>query len=172
MKQIRQILVGSACLLAMAASAQWQWIDKDGRKVFSDRAPPTSVPDKHILQRPDGQPAAAAPGVTDLSNSSAAAPTAKADGVDAPQISGVDQSLAEKKKKAEEAEAAKRKAEEARILKAKVENCARAKQAKASLDSGVRIARTNAKGEREILDDAARAAENQRIATIIEADCR
>ena len=74
--------------------------------------------------------------------------------------------------KADEAEAVKRKEEEEKITKAKVENCARAKQAKASLGSGVRIARTNDKGEREIMDDAARAAEMTRIQTIIESDCK
>lgn len=89
----------------------------------------------------------------------------------APKLSGVDKDLLEKKKKAEEAETAKRKADEEKIVKAKVENCARAKQAKTSFDSGVRIARTNDKGEREVMDDAARAAEVKRIQAVIDADC-
>ena len=64
------------------------------------------------------------------------------------------------------------KAEEARVAQVRAENCARAKQAKASLDSGVRMAVTNAKGEREIMDDAARAAESKRIQGIIASDCK
>ena len=83
-----------------------------------------------------------------------------------------DKTLEAKKKQAEEAEAAKRKAEEERIAKAKAENCTRAKQAKATFDSGVRVSRTNANGEREVLDDAARAAETQRIQGIIDSDCK
>ena len=77
----------------------------------------------------------------------------------------------EKKKQAEQAEIAKRKAEEEKRLQVKEENCSRAKQAKANYDSGMRIAKTNEKGEREILDDAARASETKRIQTIIDADC-
>ncbi|MBX9817281.1 MAG: DUF4124 domain-containing protein, partial [Burkholderiaceae bacterium] len=62
--------------------------------------------------------------------------------------------------------------DEERVAKAKIENCARAKQAKATFDSGVRLSRTNAAGEREVMDDAARAAEAQRIQGIINTDCK
>jgi len=39
------------------------------------------------------------------------------------------------------------------------------------MDSGVRVSITNTKGEREILDDAARAAEQKKIRAVTEADC-
>ena len=71
-----------------------------------------------------------------------------------------------------DAEAAKRREEEERITKAKIENCARAKQAKATFDSGIRIARTNAAGEREVMDDAAREAEIKRVQGIMATDCK
>ena len=90
----------------------------------------------------------------------------------APKLSGVDKELVEKKKKATEAEAAKRKTEQDRNLKAKSDNCARAKQAKASYESGMRLARVNEKGEREIVGDAARATEINRLQAIIESDCQ
>ena len=64
------------------------------------------------------------------------------------------------------------KAEQEKIVKAKIENCARAKQAKATFDTGVRLSKANAAGEREILDDAGRAAEGKRIQTVIESDCK
>ena len=83
-----------------------------------------------------------------------------------------DKELEAKKKQAAEAEAAKKKADDERITKAKIENCARAKQAKATFDSGVRVARTNAAGEREVMDDAARDAETKRIQSIIDRDCK
>jgi hypothetical protein len=164
MNQIRNFLTATVCMMAMAASAQWQWIDKDGRKVFSDRAPPAEVLEKNILKRPGARAAAATP-------ADAVSASAPQQAASAPKLSGVDKELLEKKKKAEEAEAAKRKADEEKTAKAKVENCARAKQAKASFDSGVRIARTNDKGEREVMDDAARAAEVKRIQAVIDADC-
>ena len=84
----------------------------------------------------------------------------------------MDKDLEAKKKQAAEAEAAKRKAEEQRVAKIKIENCARAKQAKAGFDSGARISQTNASGEREIMDDAARAAEVKRLQGILDSECR
>ncbi len=89
-----------------------------------------------------------------------------------PKPSGIDKDLEEKKKQAADADAAKRKAEEERIVKAKVENCARAKQGKATYESGVRISRSNAAGEREVLDDTAKAAELKRIQAVIDSDCK
>ena len=169
MKQLRSLLLGLVCVLPAVGLAQWQWIDKDGRKVFSDRSPPSDVPANKILRQPGvkGLPAAAA------------APESTADGAvatpkQAPgtlQIAGKDKSLEEKKKQAEAAEAEKVKAERDKMAQAKAENCSRARAAKATLDSGQRMAVTNAKGEREVMDDVARAAEAQRLQGIISADC-
>jgi hypothetical protein len=152
-----------------AAIAQWQWLDKDGRKVFSDRAPPTDVPEKSILKRPSSTAKAAAPPVNDESQANAApAPLAAA----SRPAGGVDKELEAKKKQAADAELAKRKSEDERITKVKIENCARAKQSKMNFDSGMRMSRTNAAGEREVLDDAARAAELKRIQTVIDSECK
>lgn len=173
MKNIRQILFLLACLVSLAASAQWQWTDKDGRKVFSDRAPPADVLEKNILKRPGmaGKTTvnadAPSPAVSPVAAASAAQNAASA-----PKLSGIDKELADKKKKTEEAQAAQRKAEQEKVVKAKVENCARAKQAKASFDSGVRVSRINEKGEREVLDDTARASEVKRIQAIMNSDCQ
>lgn len=153
---------------ATAACAQWQWIDKDGRKVFSDRAPPSEIQDKDILKRPVARTAAApAPAEAAEGNGggTAAVPSA-------PKVSEVDKELEAKKKQAADLELAKKRAEEERITKAKIENCARAKQAKATLDSGARVAQINKAGEREVMDDAARSAEAKRIQGIIDSDCR
>lgn len=146
----------------MAASAQWQWLDNSGNKVFSDRAPPPDVPAKNILRQPGGIPKA----------KPAAAPEVPASAASAPKISGTDKALEEKKKQAEDAEAAKRKVEADKIAAVKADNCQRAKQSKANYDSGMRIARVNEKGEREILDDTARAAESKRVQDTIAADCQ
>lgn len=167
MKLIKIFLMAALCAVTLSVSAQWQWLDKDGHKVFSDRAPPPDVPEKNILKQPGNRNKAAGMG-TDTPAAMAAAPQK---GASAPQLSGVDKELAEKKKQAVEADAAKRKVEEEKIASAKADNCARAKQAKAVFDSGIRMSRTNAKGEREIMDDAARAEESKRIQSVIDSDC-
>lgn len=168
MKHIRYLLIAMACLASSAASAQWQWVDNDGKKVFSDRAPPADVPEKSILKRPGSKEPTGnlAAGTATQTNLAASAP-----GVTAPKISGVDKELLEKKKKAEEAEAAKRKAEKERVQIAKVENCARAKQIKANLSSATRLFQMNEKGERVLVDDATRAAELKRAQSVIDTDC-
>lgn len=156
------LLAALTALSAGAVSAQWQWINADGRKVFSDTAPPASVPEKNILKRPGNRPSVL-PTENDQESPATAAP--------APVAPAKDEQLEAKKRQAEEAEAAKRKAELDRIAKARAENCERARRAKTTLDSGVRIATTNDKGEREILDDKGRAAEAERLNRIIASDC-
>ena len=172
MNLYRAFLFGVACVVSVSAFAQWQWIDKQGRKVFSDRPPPIDTPEKNILKQPVGRTKASTTPLAAVATPADAAASAPRTGAIAPKLSGKDKELEEKKKQAEDAEAAKKKAEEAKLARAKAENCTRAKQSKASFDSGVRIARTNDKGEREIMDDAARATETQRIQSIITSDCQ
>jgi Domain of unknown function (DUF4124) len=183
------VLVVATSLWATSAFAQWTWLDKDGRKVYSDTAPPASILDKNIIKRPGGQAGAAntaansaaaakakviTDGVASDEAIAASAPGASAPQVaaSAPKLSSIDKDLEKKKKEKEDAEAAKKKEEEQRVMKAKIETCARAKTAKATLDSGVRIGVTNAKGEREIMDDSARAAEVIRVQGIVNSSCR
>ncbi len=177
-KQLVLLLAGWA--FALSAAAQYQWIGKDGRKVFSDRPPPADVQEKDILRQPGGR--RAAPPVipaepADAAGSSAAATPAvaaakpKAD-PNAPKLSGKDAELEARKKKIEEEEAAKKKAEEDKVAQAKAENCERAKKAVTMFQSGVRVASTNARGEREIMDDAARASELKRVQAVADRDCR
>lgn len=164
MKMPKILLLSALASVCVVAHAQWQWIDNEGHKVFSDRAPPSDIPDKNVLKRPFGRATVAV--------EADAAPAPAAGQTSDNKAAGIDKDLEAKKKQAAEAEAAKRKAEEERYAKAKIENCARAKQAKASFDSGLRISRTNAAGEREFMDDAARASELKRIQGIIASDCK
>jgi hypothetical protein len=168
MKLMHALLVALLVAHCPVAFAQWQWLDKDGRKVFSDRAPGGDIPEKSILKRPGGTVAKPAEPAAPTVN----APTTSAIPALAASKPSGDKALEAKKKQAEEAEATKRKSEEERVLKAKADNCSRAKQSKAAFDSGVRISRTTASGEREVLDDAARLAEGQRIQGIIDSDCK
>ncbi len=159
----RHPLVAGFLLLACSvASAQWVWKEGD-RKVFSDTAPPASVLEQNIVKRP-GRGAA-------LPQAAPVAPPAATETSAAPQLPTVDKELEAKKKQTEQAEEARKKAEDQRIAKARAEDCARAKQARNTLDSGVRLATTNAKGEREVMDDKARAAEAKRLDGVARDNC-
>ncbi|HTH80138.1 MAG TPA: DUF4124 domain-containing protein [Ramlibacter sp.] len=165
MKNLRITLLVLACMSATTAFAQWQWIDKSGRKVFSDQPPPADVPDSKIIRRAGGRPADPAP-------EPVAAASSKASAASMPKVAGKDKALEEKKKQAAATEAEKKKAQEEEAAKAAADRCDRAKRAKATMDSGIRIATTNAKGEREILDDNARADEVKRADATIARDCK
>lgn len=158
------LMTSGAC-----AFAQWQWVDASGRKVFSDTAPPENVPDKNIVKRPGGAPSVApvAPAAPATQSGTAEKPATAS----APQLPMVDKELEAKKKQAEQAEEAKKKTEEQRLAQARTENCARARKAKVAMDSGIRITTTNAKGEREFMDDKTRASESRRLDEIVRSDC-
>ncbi len=155
-------LLGAA--LAVPAQAQWKWVDKDKRVQYSDLPPPPGVAEQDILQRPRGaeRPAAAAP-------APASAPASSAPLL-APKMT--DPELEAKRKKTEQEEAAKKKAEQERIAAVKADNCTRAQAQMRALESGVRIAKTNAKGEREVLDDAGRADEVKRTKAMVSSECK
>lgn len=168
------VMAALTSLACGTALAQWQWVDSSGRKVFSDTPPPAGTPDKSILKRPGARNPA--PVVTDaaatpatLSPTSISGTTTATAAV--PKLSGRDAQLEAKKKQAEEAEQAKKKVEADKQAKTRTQNCDRAKAAKGTLDSGIRIATTNAKGEREIMDDKSRASEAKRIDEVIRSDC-
>lgn len=164
MKMLRVVLLSLVCAVPAVSGAYWEWIDKGGRKVFSDRAPPPDVPAIKIIKQPGGPPPAVSGPLA------AEAPARLA--ASAPRPEGKDKQLEEKKKLAQAEEAEKKKAHAQAVAKTRADNCARAKGAKAGFDSGARIVRTNEKGEREFLDDAARAAEVKRLERIIASDCQ
>jgi len=149
-------------LLAVPAQAQWKWRDRNGQTQYSDLPPPSGIAESDILQRPTAAqrtaPAAAA------ASGAASGPSL------APK--GSDPELEAKRRKSEQDVAAKKKAEDEKVAIAKADNCLRAKAQVRTLDSGVRIARTNDKGEREFMDDAARAAETKRAQDIVASDCK
>jgi len=158
----------AVALLALPAEAQWKWRDQKGQIQYSDLPPPAGVAEQDILGRPgSAQRRAAAP----LPPASApSAPSLSASNVLAPKVA--DAELEARLKKAEQEQAAKQKAEQTRLAAARAENCERARSQMRALDSGIRLARVNQKGEREILDDKQREAEVKRTQTAIGADCR
>ena len=173
-------LVASLGLVFSAsAMAQYMWLDASGRKVFSDQPPPANIPAKRILQQP-GKAMAAMPAVEVNEKPNAesqvegakSADKVKAGATSDPKNASKDKDLEAAKKKIEDEESAKKKAEQEKIDAAKAENCKRAKSAKTTLDSGMRLAQTNAKGERGFMDDASRTVESKRIEGIIASDCK
>ena len=164
---LKTVLLALACgSFAASALAQWHWIDKDGRKVFSDRPPPTDIAAKNILTQP-GAKAVAPP-----ADGAAAAPVSTMPlKPNAPRLSGKDAQLEARRKQAVDEDTLKKKTEEEKLAKDRSANCERAKKALDTLQSGVRISLINAKGEREFMDDAGRAAEAKRLQGIAQSDC-
>ena len=160
----RLCLLGLLALAATAASAQsiWKWRDRDGHVMVSDRPPGAEIPDRDILQRP----------------SVAHVPPASSDGAAAPASAasaGMDKDLEARKNKLVQAQAAAKEAKanaaKERLASEKAQNCQRARNQLQMLQSGVRMARANDKGEREFLDDKARADEIARTQQLISANC-
>lgn len=158
-----------ACLNG-AAQAQWTWRDHSGRINASDRPPPQDIAEKDILSRPPSRRGAAAP--LPASAGQTADPSAVAPSAASAPSGALERAVEARKQAAEQDKAAKDKAEAERLATARAENCRRARNQQTTLESGQRMARTNDKGEREILDDKARAEELQRARTVIGSDCR
>lgn len=156
-------LAAVACLLLSSpAEAQWKWRDSRGQIHISDIPPPRDIPDKDVLQRPEVTVRKAAP-------VPAAAASAAAS---APGKAPVDPELEERRKRSEQEQAARAEADKQRAAAVRRDNCQRAREQLATLDSGQRIARVKADGEREILDDEQRARESRRARELIASECR
>jgi hypothetical protein len=170
MKAAPIALLALACALPIAASAQWMYLDKDGRKVFSDKAPPPEIAPERILKGPKGSGVGAA----------AMTPTAQPVSVEATQATapagglkplGKDKSLEDRKKQLAAAEADKRKADEEKVAAARADNCQRAREARTAYAGGQRISKMDSKGDRSFVDDAERASETKRLDQVIARDC-
>ena len=170
MKQLHCITLVAVMLACTSASAQWMWLDKDGRKVFSDRAPPANIPDKDVFKRPDAS-ARLSPEVPEVkpANDAMSQPSAKGDGK---RSTDADREFLARKKQAAEAESEHAKDIRAQNDKIKADNCASARQALMDFTAGGRITRTNAKGEREYLSDAQIASERQRAQEAVNSSCQ
>lgn len=143
------------------AGPQWKWRDASGAIQYSDRPPPAGTPDSAILSRPSGT-RMATPKPPEAASAAASAPPTKV----------TDPELEARRKKAEDEEKARIKAEEDKAAKARAENCQRAKGYQRTLQDGIRIVRTNPKGEREVLDDQGRAEEMRRTQEMIQSSCK
>lgn len=168
--------LGTAAWTPSPAWAQggttWIWVDNQGRQVFSDVPPPSSVPDRNIRKRPSGVPGpaagvapaaapAATPGAADGAAGAAGAAGAKPAVVDA--------------EKAEAAAAAKAEAErlalEKRNAQIRTDNCEQARRQLIAVESGARLSEVNERGETVVMDDGMRTQAAARQRAIIRDNC-
>ena len=168
-------------LVASPATAQWMWRGADGRVNASDRPPPPSVAEKDIIKRPAADtrrrlpagtsPAAAASAAAGEAGAPGLAASSPARPASAPQTA-LEREAQARKQAAEQDKLAKAKADEDRANAQRANNCKQARSQAASLESGIRVVRTNEKGEREVLDDRSRAEELRRAQAAIASDCK
>lgn len=162
-----------ALFIAVPVSAEvYSWRDRDGRVHYSDMPPPGSGA---VVVRGAAQPAAAPAAPTESTSGQAGGTESAAPTSDAAASEGR-RSLAEREREfrerraaAAEAEAEAQKKAEQRAERERV--CADLKNQLAGLESGQRVARFNAAGEREVMDDAARNEESARLRSQLESSC-
>lgn len=159
-------LIGLCAFVTLAAHAQgqWKWRDANGNVQYSDRPPPATVPEKDILARPLGL---RAPVKLQTAGEKATQPSPAG----SQPAAGRTAEKAEPKQNMSPATEARLREEERRNQAVRADNCRRAKDHLAVLESGSRIALTDDKGARTLLDDAGRNAEIQKTRAIIASEC-
>jgi hypothetical protein len=141
-------------LFAAAASAQYKWVDKDGKVRYGD-VPPPGV-NAQRLKPPPG-PAVSAP-----------APSAKKGEKDKP----LSPEAAFQKRQKEQLDQDQKGAKERAEADAKRVNCEQAQSHLRSIQTGQRIATTNAAGERVFLEDDQIAKERERAQRAVNEWCK
>ncbi len=140
-----------AVMLAFAASAfaqMYRWVDKDGRVHYTATPPPPGVKARTLQ----------APTVTAPAPDEAAKDAAAKDAPRGP-LTPAEQEQEFRKRQLEAQKASEKQAQAAKEAEIKQGNCDRARAALATYESGQRVARTNAQGERYYLEEDALARE-------------
>ena len=150
------LLSGFAALLPSGAQELYKWVDENGKVQYSDRPPPAGVKSqKKIKTSPHTQSRAAT-------------------GTDAPEApSSYAQQEAEFRKR--QVEKAEKEAADKQALQAAAaakQECERARQNLARLQSGAQYVRYNSDGEQEYLDDKARAEEIAHTQKVVAEICK
>lgn len=161
-----------AAAIALCASplalAQYEWLDHNGRHVYSDQLPPADIPEANILKAPRAQAPRQVQEADEQQDRQLAVSSGAAEAASDAQDSA---ELEQKKQELDAAEQARAAAQEKEQQAMRADNCQRAQQSKRTLESGMRMARVNDAGERIVLDDAQRAAELARANEIIASNC-
>lgn len=156
MRVLVSLLLSAAALSiaghAVAGEYIYQWKDASGQYVYSDNPPPGNIPSRMLRRDAVGEISQPSP--------SPASPTT------------ADRELELKKRQQEQAEKQAKSDKDNADAKTRAQNCELAKNQLTALESGQRVARFNAQGEREFLDDAQRSAEVERTRKIIAESCK
>ena len=161
---VRRIPIFLALLIAAggAGAQMYKWVDKDGKVRYSDTPPPG-------VKTSTVKAPAAAP-------EQGASPAAK-DGKDAKgakkgPLTPAEQEQEYRKRRAEAEKAAEKSAAAQKELATKKADCERAREYLRTLESGQRISRTNAQGERVFLDESQVAQETAGARQAAQANCK
>jgi len=141
-------------LAALAAPTQaqlYKWVDSSGRVQYSDRPPPGGSKAEQV------------------SNANVSAIGAQGSAGGAQRAADLEADF--RKRRAEQAEAAKKQQQAQAEHKQKAESCAAARRNLAALQSGQRMVKYNEKGEPSFVDDAGRARELQQAEQQIRTYC-
>lgn len=171
---LRRLMLASASAALMLgaagpAAAQYQWRDAQGRMVYSDLAPPTSIEPSQIIRVPELRRVAAPksianpPAAADATAATPGAPPALKPAAGAapvtttaPTASLADRDMAYRKRLAEQIEAEKKAAADQAKKIELAKACDDARGDIRLMESGQRVTRVNASGEREFLTDRER----------------
>jgi hypothetical protein len=151
---MRKILLFLAFSVAAgAAQAQIKCWNQDGKRVCGDAPPPGAK--VTTLQSPSA-PASPAPAAKDAKKG---------------PLTPAEQEQEYRKKQAESQKAAEKQAAENKSAETKRYNCAQAREALTTYESGQRVMRVRPDGERYFLDDAQIAQELAKTRQIVKDDC-
>ena len=142
-----------AVMLAFAATAfaqMYRWVDKDGRVHYTATPPPPGAKSRTLRA-----PSAPASAPDDAAQDAGARDARKG------PLTPAEQEQEFRKRQLEAQKAREKEALAAKDAEAKQENCARAREALRTFESGQRVSRTDAQGERYYLEDDARASETE-----------
>lgn len=156
-----RIILFALVLLAAPLSTHaeiYKWEDASGKVHYSDVPPPDAK--TTAIGRGKGK-AAQAPVTQNPATPDKATPKSLAD-----------KELEFNKRRQEARESASKAEKEVAAAKEKQENCARAKAALSALQEGSRMSTTNEKGERVVMDDAARQRETERARKDVDSWCK
>ncbi len=157
MKRLSVVLFSA--FLAAPAHAQIKcWTGTDGKRACGDTPPPGAK--VTTVKAPSG-PSAPSPSAKD-----AAAKDAKKG-----PLTPAEQEQEFRKRQAEAQKARDKAAQAEQEAAAKKENCQRAQENLRTLESGQRIARTDAQGERYYIDDAQRAQDTAKARDLVRQWC-
>lgn len=153
-------LLSLAALIATPAVAQYKWVDENGRTVYSDQPPPPGRALVKQLIPPEPAPPASAPAAGNPASATGARP------------SPAERDKAARQRAEEARKVSERQAEQARRTAELRQACADRQADLRVLDSGARILRVDADGERAFMNEDEINRRRQILVQALQDECR